>query len=420
MRFGESVPFAARGVVHTVMGISNGILVAAFAGGEGIAIWTVASSWRAVLMAVTESVIDAGTAPLASARGRGDPEAVSRLTGQVVLVGLVISLTMLVAGVAVIAAMGGIGGLVAASVANELSSAEFFAVMLIGDAIGTAADGVRAALLGRGFGGRSAAGGAASKALQLLLGWVFIPQLGLLGVLAAHCVSQSVETAIQVSQGWEYRGDVRLRAVVWVDLVAQVRFGIVSAGTEATRNVLYATCVASIDAACGVSGLVLHTALVKVSNLHYKALGGIAGGARSEIAAMIGSGAGLGGMRLTGRTMLLWGAVFSVVYGIIPAASWELLAPGVGMADVGAAVLVLVVGMPAEVASMLGGAYLRATQNERALAVTELLGSATMLGASTLLLHLGWGVPGVWAAFACDACVCAGVAWLVARAAGRV
>jgi Na+-driven multidrug efflux pump len=416
MRFLDTVPFAARGIVHTAMGVSNGVLVAAYAGGEGIATWAVAASWHAVLVPLTEAVVDAGAAPIAAARGRGDAAAVARLTGQAVLVGLAISLLLLLAGVAAVLALGGPAEVAARSVSNTLTPASFLAVMLVTDSVGAAADGVRAALLGRGMGGRSATGGAAGKALQLLLGWILIPRLGLLGVLGAYAIAQVAETAIQAVQGWEFRRDIRLSAVRVAEVAAQFRFGAASAMADASRNLLYAVCVGEVSASCGVPGLVLHTALVKVSNLHFKALGSIGGGARAEIASGLAAGQGLWGiLRPTAGAMVAWGVVFSAVYAAIPQASWEVLAPGVEMATVWAAVAVLAGTMPVEIASALGNAYLRAIQHARALMVCEAAGALTMVGAGTLALRFGWGVPGLWVAFALDASVCAAVAWVVAR-----
>lgn len=417
MRFLESIPFAARGIVHTAMGVSNGVLVAAYVGEGGIAVWAVASAWHAVTVPITGAVVDAGAAPIAAARGRGDAAAVSRLTGQAVLVGLALSLLLLLVGVVAVMMLGGPAEVAARSVNNQLTASSFFAVMMVTDAVGSAADGVRAALLGRGAGGRSAAGGVAGKALQLLLGWLLIPRLGLLGVLGAFGISQVAETALQVAQGWEFRRDIRLSAVRASEVAAQFRFGLVSAGTDATRNLLYAVCVGEVSAACGVPGLVLHTALVKVSNLHFKAMGGIGGGARAEIAAGLAAGQGLWGiLRPTAGALCVWGVLFAGVYSAIPQASWEVLAPGVEMAAVGSAVVVLVTTMPVEIAAALGGAYLRATQNARALVVCEVAGSLVMVGAGTAALRLGWGVPGLWGAFALDAAACAAVAWWVARA----
>ena len=415
MRFNETIPFAARGIVHTAMGISNGILVAAYAGGEGLATWAVASAWGAVLLSILAAIVDAGAAPVAAARGRDDAPALSRLTGQAVMVGLLAGLLILVAGVSAILVIGP-AEVAARSANNTVTPGTFLAAMLIGEAIGMAAGGVRAALLGHGLGGRSAVGGGACKALQLLLGWMLIPRIGLLGVLVAHSIAQSADAAIQVAQAWVFREDVRLREVVMGEVAAQVKFGLVSAGADATRNTLYALCVGEVEAACGVPGLVLHTALVKVSNLHFKALGGISRGAQAEIAEGLAAGRRVWDIvRPTVGVLLGWGAGFSLVYAAIPAASWEMLAPGVVMGDVRAAVGVLSLTMPLEVTAVLGGADLRATQNSRALAASELLGALTMTAAGVAALRLGLGVPGLWLAFAADAAVGSLVAARAAR-----
>lgn len=410
----QSLPFASRGLVHTMLGISNGALVAAVCGGEGIAVWTLAASWRAVLLSITEGVLDAGAAPIAAARGRGDAEAERRLTALATMMGVIVASTLAVLGVGILHLSGGVCSTITASITGEISPVGFLGLMVCADAVGTLTDGVRAILLGRGRGGASAVAGSACKAAQLLLGWILIPRIGLLGLLVAHVVSQTTETIIQAAQGWRFLRDVRIADVTRTELIAQLRFGVSAALTDASRNVLYAGVVSGIHAETGDMGVVLHTALVKISNLHFKVLNGVAGGALPEVAEGLAAGRQIRAICAgTLRVLLAWGAAFGVCYLLLPDIFWGTLAPGVPLADAHRAVWIVTLGIPVEAVAMLGGTYLRATRNAMAVLVTEVAGAGVMALGSAAALAYGAGVPGVWAAFVADSLVCACIVGVV-------
>ena len=418
MRFATTTPFAARAVIHTALGISNGVLVAAVCGVEGMATWTVAASWRAILLAITESVLDAGSSPIAAARGRGDTEGEARATSQAVVVGVFVSAIMALMGLFAAQAGGGLVEVVAGAAAGEVGAAGFCALMLLADAAGTAADGVRAVLLGRGRGGASAAAGAACKATQLLLGWILIPRWGLLGMLVAHTASQMAETLLQLAQGWHHLSGVRLGEVRASEVLAQLRFGAASAASDALRNTLYAGVVGGIEATTGPVGVALHAACVKVFNLHFKVFCGVSGGASPEVAAAVASGQRPEPLLYqTAKALAIWGAILGCAYAALPTYAWEALAPGA--TGYRGAVLAVLAGMPLEVLAFTGGAYLRATQHAKALLLTETVGASVMAAGAWLALRAGFGVPGVWASFALDAGASAAIAWWVIHSTRR-
>lgn len=428
MNIMKVLPFMGGGLVRVALGLSNAAVVAAFCGAEGTAAWALASAPIAILVCLVEAIID-GAAPMIATRiGAGDREGATRLERQAVVLGAAFAALIVVL----------------AGVSYRHSSSGLLPALLLGTAIGTVADGVRAALLGRGDGGAAALGSGAAAAIQLLAGLVFIPLCGVAGVGIAFAIANAAETAIQGYQGRDLllgtarMGLRRLRGVaglydpirvwrdagltdpflVWRDVANQIGVGLAGGGGAAIRNTAYAGLVVSIEATTGAPGLALHIGILKVSNLTFRVFSAVSGLLTRELSTHIGTGGQAGRVAAsrdlwhTGAILGVWALLVSTVQFALPDAAWSwVCGEGIPPAALHAAVLALVLGAPLEVTGALAGSALQAMRNPRLLAWMEVAPSLISAAAAVGALQMGYGVAGVWAAFALDAALSTLIGW---------